>query len=542
MTQQDYWKKADESTEQYNARIAGLRGETTPATQPTTSKSTADVLAESTRVAQEAAKMIGTTFTPGYSTTAISTASTTQPPELPTPQAPTIQEQYTTSMSADLERQRKQLEDAYKQQQEEYKKQAEQAQAKIDQLTTQYKDTLEQAKPLTEPFREQLETSERQRLSVEENYFANQTLVNELDSLLTEGNQIIQQQKGITGLASIREPRISKTIDDINARVGVIEAVMNARNGQISQAYTLIDRTVSAITADRQDKLNYFNTLLSFYDTQKDEEGKKLLTLTSEQKKYAEAQIGLLETDLSTAQKNADAIKQAMTDPDMAMTYAQAGITLNDSPQQVNEKLANYAYTKEIADTSNKMSLNGYTFLAPGQSTPTGYEVAETTDSKGNVKRWAKKKELKETSTDNKAAQPLSLNQIEQFRRSYGWTPPYGFTESQLLQFMNDNPNATPEELEAGAKQALGSVGGGINQQTTEPQTTYVEAVGEIMNSLADNEMDILFKKAKEKGMTSFWKSKWNDVKSFIEAHKDTIEEAISQGATAEEIKQALLG
>jgi hypothetical protein len=113
--------------------------------------------------------------------------------------------------------------------------------------------------------------------------------------------------------------------------------------------------------------------------------------LTSEQKKYVEAQIGLLETDLSTAQKNADAIKQAMTDPDLAMTYAQAGITLNDSPQQVNEKLANYAYTKEVSNTSNKMSLNGYTFLAPGQSVPAGYEVVETTDSKGNVKRWYKK-------------------------------------------------------------------------------------------------------------------------------------------------------
>jgi len=51
--------------------------------------------------------------------------------------------------------------------------------------------------------------------------------------------------------------------------------------------------------------------------------------------------------------------------------------------------------------------------------------------------------------------EPLSINKIEQFRRSYGWTPPYGFTEPQLLKFMEDNPNATPEELEAGAKQAL---------------------------------------------------------------------------------------
>lgn len=48
---------------------------------------------------------------------------------------------------------------------------------------------------------------------------------------------------------------------------------------------------------------------------------------------------------------------------------------------------------------------------------------------------------------------PLTINQVEQFRRSYGWTPPLGYTQNQLIQYMNDNPDATPEELEAGINQ-----------------------------------------------------------------------------------------
>lgn len=51
------------------------------------------------------------------------------------------------------------------------------------------------------------------------------------------------------------------------------------------------------------------------------------------------------------------------------------------------------------------------------------------------------------------AGESLSINQIAQFKNLYGWTPPFGYTQSQLLKYMKDNPGATPEELEAGANQ-----------------------------------------------------------------------------------------
>jgi len=48
----------------------------------------------------------------------------------------------------------------------------------------------------------------------------------------------------------------------------------------------------------------------------------------------------------------------------------------------------------------------------------------------------------------------MTAVEITQFEEKYGWTPPFGFTEKQLIQFMKDNPDATPKELETGAKEA----------------------------------------------------------------------------------------
>jgi hypothetical protein len=347
--------------------------------------------------------------------TQIQSSQAATSPTLPTPTAPTIKEQYTASSLANLENTKKALEDTYQKQLAATQEQMKQSQAKIDELTTQYKDTLEQAKPLTEPFRANLETSERQRLKVEENYFANQTLVSELETLLTDVNTSLQAEKDITGLASIREPRIAEATNKATARIGVIEATMAARNNQISVAENLIDRTSAAITADRTDKLNYYNTLLSFYDKQLDTEGNKLITLSNDEKTWLKSQVSLLENDLATSQANVENIKQAMQDPDTAMSYAQSGVTLNDTPQEINQKLATYAYSKEVADTSNEMAGKGYTYLVPGQSAPSGTETVSITDSKGNTKQWYKKSEVKTT----KSEEPLSILDIQRYQELY---------------------------------------------------------------------------------------------------------------------------
>jgi hypothetical protein len=315
----------------------------------------------------------------------------TAAPQLPKPEAPASTAGYIESATKDLENKRKSLEESYQKQIDDLKTQREASQAEVDKIATEQKGVIEdKMKPLSEPFRASYETSERQRLQVEQNYFANQALTNELGTLLTEGNDLIKQMKETTGLGVIRNPRVNQAISDVNARAGVLQAVMSARSGQIAEAYRLIDRGLAATEADRTDQLNYYKTLYNFYQDEKDTEGKKLVTLTANERKYLDAQIGLLEGDLNTAKENAENIKKAMTDPDTAMAYAQSGVTLNDTPQQINVKLADYGYKKEVAETSKDMSTKGYSYLTPGQTAPTGTEVITTTDSKGNTKQWYK--------------------------------------------------------------------------------------------------------------------------------------------------------
>ena len=335
-------------------------------------------------------KLLGGNYFPTPITTSIP-PDTTITPDLPPEKAHFTLDTYYTSLSSEVDTARKTLEDTYKKQVADLQVQQAVAQKKIDEFTAKQETIIGsggKVEELTAPFRANLEKTERERLKVEENFFANQTLTNELGSLLTEGNTLIQQMKGVTGLSSIRDPRVNKTISDISARAGVIQAVMTARNNQITVANNLIDRTVTAMTADRIDQLSYYNTLYDFYNDQKTTEGVKLITITSDQKDVLKAQIAMLENDLKTTQTNADNLKTAITDPDTALAYASSGVTLNDTPEQINQKLAQYAYSKEVSDTSNKMALDGASYLIPGQTPPAGSQVITTTDSKGVTKQW----------------------------------------------------------------------------------------------------------------------------------------------------------
>lgn len=320
---------------------------------PNTGKTNAQVLAESTAAASKAASMIGTTYTPPTTTPTINSENlgATTTPKIPTPTASAINETFVNSLTAETANNRKALEASYKAEQDRIKAAKVETQAKIDNFTTlQQTGALDNIYTLTQPFRQDLETKQREELYVNENFEANQKLTNELDSLLTQGNELIASKKAEGGLASVAIPNLNKTISDVNARAGVIQAVMSARNGQISQAYTMIDRTVSAINADRQDRIEYFSTLYNFYGDQKTTEQNKLTSLTADEKTYINAQIGLLEKDLERSQETADALKEALTNPETALEYAEAGITLNDSVEQINAKLAKYAPIKENHD------------------------------------------------------------------------------------------------------------------------------------------------------------------------------------------------
>jgi hypothetical protein len=311
---------------------------------------------------------------------AIPTQTTTYEP--PPATATTVVDNYSKALLLQEQKTRETLEKKYQAEIDRINLEKETAQKRADKLTTKTEGIItDKVEPLLEPFRAELETSERERLKVEENYFENQALVDELDTLLTQIQTDIQATKDITGLASIREPRISKATENATARVGVIEAVMAARNNQISQAYTLIDRTTEAITADRQDQLTYYSTLIDFYDKQRDEEGNKILTLENDQKTYIAAQVGLLENDLAQAQTNSNYIKSLMTNPDTAQFMASAGIMLNDTPEEVNTKMAEQSEREQVADFTNDLKSKGYEYVPYTTNTAglVSYEVGGQT-------------------------------------------------------------------------------------------------------------------------------------------------------------------
>lgn len=225
---------------------------------------------------------------------------------------------------------------------------------------------------------------EKQRF--DENYNANQSLVGELDALLTSGNSLIEEMKGTTGLSSIMNPRISKTMSDVQARAGVIQAVLSARNGQMSYAQQQLNTTLDAITSITNDQINYYKTLISFYDGQKKDAQSASLSLSKDQRGYLDTKLNLLTDELNNTQATTNIISKAMLDPDTATTYAMAGVSLNDTPEQIASKLGTYAYSQELKTTSNTMATNGYTSTPIAGVTPT-----VITDSKGNTKNWYKK-------------------------------------------------------------------------------------------------------------------------------------------------------
>lgn len=315
-------------------------------------------------------------------------------PTTPTPSAPGSNASYMSSSTSSADASRKALEDAYKKQIADKDKKIEASNIAIAGITSKQKGIIENdVNPLLQPFREDLEKSERERLSVEKNFADNQKLTEELDTLLTEGNQLIEEQRNVTGLDSIRSPRIQKSIDTVAARAGVIQAVMAARNGQIAQAENMIDRSVAAITADKNDRLTYFNTLLDFYENSKDDEGKKLFQLEADKKEYVNAQIGQLEDDVTRAKDNADYIKKLMVNPESAAFMANAGVTLNDSPEVVQQKIGAQAQRQEVEDIKNEYASSGYTYV-PFPSDTAGLVSVEANGSK----MWFKPPTLSETS------------------------------------------------------------------------------------------------------------------------------------------------
>jgi hypothetical protein len=223
----------------------------------------------------------------------------------------------------------------------------------IDRLTKEQQTALAAGKELTTPFREELEKKQREKLKINENFAANQKLTEELDGLLTQSNELINIATGRQVSGKILNKSLTKTLADVQARAGVIQAVMAARNDQISVAENFIDRTVDAIVADRNDELSYYNTIISMADS-------KLIKLSDEKYKLAEVARNEAVKDVDEAKATATYIKSLMINPETAQFMADAGVSLTDSIDGVKAKMSKQAKVQEAIDTRNSLVEAGY--------------------------------------------------------------------------------------------------------------------------------------------------------------------------------------
>src|SRR3990167_1081992 len=424
--------------------------------------------------------------------------STYTPPQLTSNATTTA---YFGSVSNDVQNARTNLEATYTKQIAELDRKQQETQMKIDEFTAKETSALGEVNTLTQPFRENLENAERERLYINENFEANQKLTNELESLLSEGNTLILQMQGKSGLAGIRNPRINQAIEGVQARASVIQSVFAARSNQILEAYRVIDRGVNAINADREDRLGYYNSLLNFYSEQKSEEGKKLITLEKDEKDYLNAQIGLLQEDLSRTQETADYIKKLMTSPESASFVARAGISLNDSIATINQKMATQTQRDEIDETKNKLIAQGYTFV-PFPGVQGGTNLAPFTV--GGQTLYFKKPPEKESESDinaGKVSNQFSLGQ----------------------QFISDNPTASNVELEIEMRKRLPNLTDAdiksilsskkLTRAQIESTVTAKTAYDGLKETYTESELKDL---ADEYGYSSFWTGKESDIERFL--------------------------
>ncbi len=274
--------------------------------------------------------------------------SNTGSPTLPNAQAPTIADQFNTSLASNLTSTQQQLQQALQTQQQNY-------QTRIDALTKQSQDfqMLQEAGLASEQSTIQQETQakqaalEQEQQQFKQNYDARQALTNQLQSLLTTGQQTIEQMKGTTGLASIMNPRISQTMTDVQAQAGVISAALSAYSDQIGLAQNQLKSATEAISSIYSDQINYWQNVISFYNDQQKQTTGETAKLTADQKTYIDAQIQQLQDKVTNTQKNSESIFNAMIDPKTALDYAKAGVTLNDSPEQINQKLGVYEQSQQ---------------------------------------------------------------------------------------------------------------------------------------------------------------------------------------------------
>ena len=343
---------------------------------------------------------------------------------------------YNKGLLADLDAMTKRWQDAEQKRLDDLAKQKADTETKISDLETKQAVMTEtNIQPLLQPFREELQKTQREELHVKENLLANQTSISELNALATQAQTSIGAIESQPGLGAIKSGQIAKIQESVTARAGIIQAVISTRANNITQSYQYIDQSISAIEADRKDQLTYYQAVYDMYEKQKDTAGNKLITLEKDEKDYIDNQISFLKDQVKISQDTVNMVKEAMMNPATASIYEQAGITLTDSPAQIQKKLADYSYRQEVTEIQNKMELDGYEYLPLGAGTKPVEEITTMTDSKGKTYTFWKKPEAITTTgggivfQDSTTGEQYDLSTVDGLKKFKTAHPDYTFED-----------------------------------------------------------------------------------------------------------------
>lgn len=350
-----------ENFQQYEARLNATTSGTTP---PTPTAPTTPTM-PSTITAPTPAATTTSSFTP------------------PQPTAPTALGNYFTGVAADAATASTNLQNQYKSDMAANQASIDSITSLINGITSSQQGNLAAIQQLSQPFQAAYQAAQQEALGINKNFQTNQKLADMLTSLATQAQTSLTANSNRPASSTIIDGLAKNTQTAIAAQTSVIQAAMSANSGQITEAQNQIDKGLSAMVADQTDQLNYYTTLNTFLQGQKDDDNKTLIQLNANQQKFVDDQISTLQDSLKSAQASADSIKNAMTDPNTAQAYAQAGVKLGDTTEQINQKLGTYAYSQEISQDSKDMADKGYQAVIPGQAAPQGATVVTIVDSKG---------------------------------------------------------------------------------------------------------------------------------------------------------------
>ena len=277
-------------------------------------------------------------------------------PNMPEPTAPNVAESFQGGLQASTEAARTNLDTTLKTERDAALKRQDDLNKRQEKLVQnsnpENRETFQQEQRIVQ---NQMDAAETASASLEEDFNKRRSVVNELETVLTQGNQLIEQARGAP-ISRYRNAGVAEAMQNVQARAGVLNAVISGLDGNFNAAHSIINNTRTAVAAQWTDQLNYNKTYMDLVSSGQ-------LAKNKINDDYASTQITLAERKLSQLEATAETINNLMIDPESAQFMADAGITLNDSVEEINAKMSEQTKVQERQDVMNELKMEGYQYV-----------------------------------------------------------------------------------------------------------------------------------------------------------------------------------